>query len=271
MSTERIPLSEEDRVFRQRVEKLIREAKRHLVVISGELGAYDFPELQEAAHEAARRGVQIEVYANEPRAEVVSRLRNAGARVSIGSIRSRDHYLAVDDERVILSVKVPGVRPTPRGTRNGFQFERDPELARAVANYVKFLELADADLPTRDRVDALVQLIASDSSLRQRIPLAETLLAATGLREELAAALVAASRARLEHDLPNAAVATDLGRDVAMLNETALLAVALSRGSELGRPIEYETVPGGSVTREDATRLRRFVQTPSQAELFPQS
>jgi hypothetical protein len=188
MAGSKIPISDEDQFFRAQVLELLRSAHHHVVVISGELGSYDFPELREAAHAATERGVKIEVYANEPRREVVEHLRGAGAKVAIGDLRAWHHYMVVDDQMVIESLKYGRLGPTKTGTREGVRHGTDPSFAKAILTYLDFLEDVAGRVPTYQVLSEFVREASAQQALVQRIPFAENVYSALGLdsREALA-------------------------------------------------------------------------------------
>jgi hypothetical protein len=185
----KIPQTDQDKTFREDVLDLIRNSRSSVQVIAGELGSYDFPELREAAHDAAARGVKIDVYANEPRPEVIAHLRNAGAHIVVGNLRAWHHYLVVDGKTVIVSLKHGHVGPTKTGTREGVLHRDDPSLASGVAAYLRFLEDASGRASPAEVLSNFVREVGAHPTLARRIPFAENVFSLLGLDADEALAL----------------------------------------------------------------------------------
>lgn len=92
-----------------------------MMVISGELGAYEFPELKAAALKALARKVKVRIYAVSPPSDALQELRESGAEFHVGTRYTDDHYLVIDKETVIVSKKAKDLkRPTQIGERQGY-------------------------------------------------------------------------------------------------------------------------------------------------------
>lgn len=110
-----------DEEFRRHVAKNIRNAKKSVKIVTGEISAYNYFDLRNAAEEAASRRVKIEVYANGPERNIMNRLISHKIDVYIGEENSSEHFMICDYERVIVSKKEENrIRPTQMGNRKGF-------------------------------------------------------------------------------------------------------------------------------------------------------
>lgn len=109
-----------DEEFRQQVVKHIREATKSIKIVTGEISAYNYLELRNAAEEAADRGIEIDVYATGPDIDIINRLIYNGINVYIGSEDPQEHFMIVDDGKMIISSKEKNRPiPTPMGNRKG--------------------------------------------------------------------------------------------------------------------------------------------------------
>lgn len=113
-----------DEDFRRKAAQLIDSAKDEIVVITGEISAYGFPDLKWAAERARERGVAVKVYASSPSSDISNGLVARGIEVFIGP-RVKDHYLVVDSRSYILSKP----HALEVGERTGELHEDEPEEA----------------------------------------------------------------------------------------------------------------------------------------------
>jgi len=127
-----------DEDFRRKAVRLIDSAKDEIIVITGEISAYGFPDLKWAAERARERGVSVKVYASSPSPDISNGLIARGIEVFIGP-RVRDHFLVADSKSYILS------RPHALkvGGRTGELHENEPEEAGKIREKFDKL-LADA-------------------------------------------------------------------------------------------------------------------------------
>jgi len=112
MVIKKIERSPTDEVFRRYARELIDSAEREILVIAGELGSYQFPDLKWAMRRACKRGVKIRIYASNPPQEVVNGLLAYGCEIYVGE-EVKDHYLVVDSKSWVYSKphrQVLGVR-----------------------------------------------------------------------------------------------------------------------------------------------------------------
>ncbi len=107
--------------------KLIDLAKNDIIVITGEINAYAFPDLKWAAERARERGVSVKVYASNPSPDIANGLLARGVEVFIGP-NVKDHFLVADSKSFILSKPhSPEV-----GERSGELHENEPEEAAKI-------------------------------------------------------------------------------------------------------------------------------------------
>src|SRR2546425_10506975 len=91
-----------DEFFRDYACELIDSARKEILVITGEVGSYRFPDLKWAAERARKRGVQVKIYASKPAQHVVNGLLALGIEV-FKDPPVKDHYLVVDSRSYIHS------------------------------------------------------------------------------------------------------------------------------------------------------------------------
>lgn len=103
-------------------------------MITGEFGAYKFPELKQKVHEALARGVKMKVYANSPSLSDVRDIKERGGEFFIGEILAKDHYTVIDKNKVIVSEKDGVELPTKIGERHGCAYV-DPEYAKKIVAF----------------------------------------------------------------------------------------------------------------------------------------
>ncbi len=270
MTHTRIQATEGDSRFRVEVQSLLQSAKHHIVVISGELGSYDFPELRDAAHAAAARGVKIDVYASEPRIEVVQRLRDAGAHVVVGPIRSRDHFLAVDDARVIVSLKHGRQGPTKSGTREGTANHADDiARARGVDFYFKFLRGFAQGRPPLQLVREVLERYSSDPAAFAGIPIGDDLLGVLGVPQTSLESLTreVIERGRL---LGLVSAASAANKESGMIAQNGLMLLSLFIATSIGMELPLTpAVTGGIYETRDVERAYRLIRTPLKVEPVP--
>jgi hypothetical protein len=109
-----------DNEFREQVAKHIRNAKKNIKIVTGEISAYNYYDLRNAAEEIAEKGIQIDVYATGPDRNIINRLISHKINVYTGSEDSADHFMICDDKIAIVSQKDENrIKPTPMGKRRG--------------------------------------------------------------------------------------------------------------------------------------------------------
>ena len=94
-----------DKKFRGIVEEYIRESNKSIKIVTGEISAYNYFDLRNAAEEAAGRGVKIDVYASGPHTDIINRLIHHKINVFIGDRDPQEHFMICDERKVIVSVK----------------------------------------------------------------------------------------------------------------------------------------------------------------------
>lgn len=229
MSPTEIPPAPEDRGFRDEVLRRIVSARQRVRVVAGELSAYAYPELQRAAHDAATREVRVTAYANDPTAEVLRSLQEAGVEVTVGRLRSFHHYLVIDDRVVLTSVKERTGQTTPTGSRLAVVSEEDPALVRAVVRYDEFLRRSarEHSARPRDTLNDLWRTMDEEPSLAYRVPLAENLLVLGGLTEQAARSFAREAREKVREALGEEGKPLGERTETALVNETALRTAVL--------------------------------------------
>jgi hypothetical protein len=109
-----------DKKFREIVEEHILAANKEIKIVTGEISAYNYFELRSAAEDAAKRGVNIEVYASSPDRDIINRLIHHKINVYIGDTDPQEHFMICDDRTVIVSIKNENrTKPTEMGRRHG--------------------------------------------------------------------------------------------------------------------------------------------------------
>lgn len=109
-----------DSEFRKIVADSIRNSKKSIKIVTGEIAAYNYFDLRTAAEEAGERGVKIDVYATGPDRDIINRLVHNNINVYIGNEDPRQHFMICDDKFVVTSEKDENrARPTPMGIRRG--------------------------------------------------------------------------------------------------------------------------------------------------------
>ncbi len=110
-----------DSEFRRQVAESIGKARRNIKIVTGEISAYNYFELRNAAEEAARRGVKIDVYAASPDRDTINRLIHHNINVyTSGMDLQKEHFMIIDGKKMMISKKRKNRRiPTPMGERIG--------------------------------------------------------------------------------------------------------------------------------------------------------
>ena len=125
MASTEINQSPFDNEFREQVAKYIRNAKKTIKIVTGEISAYNYYDLRNAAEESAKKGIEIVVYATGPDRNIINRLISHKINVYIGSEDSLEHFMICDDDIVIISQKDENrIKPTPMGRRKRFNLRR---------------------------------------------------------------------------------------------------------------------------------------------------
>jgi hypothetical protein len=126
-----------DKKFREIVEGYIRESNKSIKIVTGEISAYNYFDLRNAAEEAATRGVKIDVYASGPNTDIINRLIHHKINVFIGDRDPQEHFMICDERKVIVSVKEKNrTEPTVMGKRMGVI----KDTASEVRKYMKMFE-----------------------------------------------------------------------------------------------------------------------------------
>jgi hypothetical protein len=199
------------------------------LVIAGELGAYNFPELREAAHALVGRGVRFAAYANEPSEQTRRALIRAGVDLSVGRLRSRHHYLVIDRLHVTTSVKERSGVPTPTGSRRAVMDRDDAALAGAITRYAEFLSsMAKTEeiVPRRDLM-RLLDAVHDAPGIGRLVPLEENILVLAGKTDEEARAFGKEARDQIHQALSDEGSPPGPMTEQTLLNEMCLRTAAL--------------------------------------------
>ena len=158
-----------DTEFRGVVLAHICSAKKSIKVRTGEIASYDFLDLRGGAEEAAERGVKAQVYATQPDPKIVNRLVYNGVEVHIGLKDSQEHFMIIDDSKVVISLKKRNRKiPTPMG-KHKFQLIED---RKTVKKYIDlFKRLIDSKNSKKQKVEGSDPL---KESLKETAPLSYT-------------------------------------------------------------------------------------------------
>ena len=144
MPVQKIEQAPADETFRSRVKESVDAASREIMVISGELGAYEFPELKAAALRALARKVKVRLYAVRPPPDALQELRDAGAEFHLGTRYTDDHYLVIDKKTLIVSKKAKAKKgPTTVGERQGYVYKDELKKVKEVENFFAELTLVE--------------------------------------------------------------------------------------------------------------------------------
>lgn len=145
--------------FRTAVASHIRKAQKSIQIVTGEISAYDFLDLRNAAEEAADKGVKIEVYASSPEQFIIDRLLSFNIAVYLGKEDPSKHFMIVDGKQVIISHKdADRERPTPIGKRRA-TISHDPrDLKECKVAFRKLKEKAVKQVPSGK--DPITELFA---------------------------------------------------------------------------------------------------------------
>ena len=132
-----------DNKFRRLVAGHIRNAKKSIKIVTGEISAYNYFDLRNAAEEAARRDVRIDVYASGPHRDIINRLIYHNINVYIGRDDPIQHFMIIDDKKVIVSQKEENrIKPTPMGNRKGKILDDSDEVKKYIQTFEKLKENA---------------------------------------------------------------------------------------------------------------------------------
>jgi hypothetical protein len=94
--------------------------------------------MRNAAEEAAERGVKIDVYATSPDRDIINRLIHNGINVYTGEEIPREHFMIIDNKKVIISYKERGRKiPTPMGDRKGKLTDTQKEVKQRSVRFEK--------------------------------------------------------------------------------------------------------------------------------------
>src|SRR2546428_835358 len=91
-----IPRDFKDPQIRRQAIELINSANKEILLIAGELRAYQFSDLRSAAESAVKRGVSFKVYACSPDQDTVNRLLYNGFEVYLLPEKPTNHNMIVD-------------------------------------------------------------------------------------------------------------------------------------------------------------------------------
>jgi len=145
MPVQKIEQAPSDEYFRNRVKESLDAASREIMVISGELSAYEFPELKAAALRALARKVKVRIYAVRPPPDTVQQLRESGAELHLGTRYTDDHYLVIDKKTLIVSKKAKAKKgPTTVGERQGYVYKDELKKVKEVENFFAELTMVEA-------------------------------------------------------------------------------------------------------------------------------
>jgi hypothetical protein len=147
-----------DNEFRKEVAKHIQNAKKSIKIVTGEISAYNYFDLRDAAEDAAKRGVKIDVYANDPDNNIINRLISHEINVYIGKEDLSEHFMICDDKDVIVSQKDEHrIRPTPMGNRKGIIID----IPNKVEGYIERFEKlkSNAEKKRIEGTDTLVKAL----------------------------------------------------------------------------------------------------------------
>lgn len=137
--------------FRKEAKELIDSAKKEIIVIAGELSAYEFHDLKLAAESARDRGVKIRIYASSPDQNTVNRLLYNGCEVYVGAEKPKHHYMIIDRTSYMISKKEK-VSGTRVGTRRAEKHIGDPKGVKEFVSYFEKLakKSKKADIKGKD-------------------------------------------------------------------------------------------------------------------------
>jgi sugar-specific transcriptional regulator TrmB len=138
--------SSSDEEFRLLMRKLIDDAEKEILVVTGEAGAFKhYEDLKWAIRRAAQRGLKVKVYARTPEQSTINKLITYGCDVYLGDVVPKDHYTVIDRKVFIESLEH---EPHKTGVRKGSAYY-DPakakEKAREFSKYVSKAKKAKID------------------------------------------------------------------------------------------------------------------------------
>ncbi|MFZ2456116.1 MAG: hypothetical protein WAX07_06540 [Candidatus Altiarchaeia archaeon] len=148
--------SPSDEEFRQLMRKLIDEAKKEILVVTGEAGAFKhYEDLKWAIRRAAQRGLKVKVYARTPEQSTVNKMLSYGCEVYLGDAVPKDHYTVIDRKVYIESLEH---EPHKTGVRKGsayYDSAKAKEKAREFSQYVSKARKAKIDMTADPLLNAL--------------------------------------------------------------------------------------------------------------------
>ncbi len=145
--------------FRTKVASHIRKAKKSIKIVTGEISAYDYLDLRNAAEEAADKGVKIDIYATGPDPAIVNRLLSFNINVYLGKEDPLKHFMIVDDRKVIISYKEANRQhPTPMGQRKAVISDEPKDMKECKEAFAKLKGNAIKQVPS-DK-DPVTELLA---------------------------------------------------------------------------------------------------------------
>ena len=118
-----------DEVFRQSVLKFIDSARKEIIVITGEVGAFKYWDLRLGAKSARERGVAVKIYATNPPQGILNKLLMYGCEVYVGKKSPEKHYMVIDANSWVFSEEHP---PGQIGVRSGSAHKDDPRGAKKI-------------------------------------------------------------------------------------------------------------------------------------------
>lgn len=96
-----------DEEFRKNVLKLLKMAKKEVIVVTGEAGSYQYQDLRWEVERVRERGVSFKIYCVRPLKEYVNQLLRLGCDVFIGEEDVKEHFFLVDRKSCMTSVVRP--------------------------------------------------------------------------------------------------------------------------------------------------------------------
>jgi len=139
--------SSTDEEFRHLMRRLIDEAEKEILVVTGEAGAFKhYEDLKWAIRRAAQRGLKVKVYARTPEQGTVNKMITYGCEVYLGDAVPKDHYTVIDRKVYVESLEH---EPRKTGVRKGsayFDPAKAREKAREFSQYISKAKKAKKDI-----------------------------------------------------------------------------------------------------------------------------